>query len=190
MLLGYARVSTEEENFDRQINQLKDFGISPENIYTEKISSMKKNKPVLLKLLAFARENDTIIISELTRIVRNTKELISLVEELGNRGINIKSLKESWFDTSTAQGKQWFMIVAPWLVQFARNSKSDKTKEGLKSARIRGKNGGRPAIKRANIDKALKLYDQKVAIQDICDMCQISKNTLYNYIRQRKDKVW
>ena len=189
MLLGYARVSTEEQNFDRQIDQLNDFGVSPDNIYCEKMTGTKKDRPVFLKLLEFARKNDTVVISDLTRISRSTKDLISLVEELGNRGINIKSLKESWLDTSTAQGKLMFTIMAG-LAQFERDLISERTKEGLKSARMRGKNGGRPAIKQADIDKALKLYDtKKVAIQDICSMCQISKNTLYNYIRQRKDKV-
>lgn len=189
MLLGYARVSTDEQNLNRQIDQLKDFGVSTDNIYTEKMTGTKKDRPVLMKLLEFARENDTVVISDLTRISRSTKDLISLVEELGNRGINIKSLKESWLDTSTAQGKLMFTIMAG-LAQFERDLISERTKEGLKSARMRGKNGGRPAIKKTDIDKALKLYDsQKVAIQDICTMCNISKNTLYNYIRQRKDKV-
>lgn len=189
MLLGYARVSTEEQNLDRQVDQLKEFGVSTENIYTEKITGTKRDRPVLQKLLEFARKEDTIVISDLTRISRSTKDLISLVEESGNRGINIKSLKESWLDTSTAQGKLMFTIMAG-LAQFERDLVSERTKEGLKSARARGKNGGRPAIKQGNIDKALKLYDtQKVAIKDICEMCKISKNTLYNYIRQRKNNV-
>lgn len=102
------------------------------------------------KLLEFARKEDTIVISDLTRISRSTKDLISLVEELGNRGINIKSLKESWLDTNSAQGKLMFTIMAG-LSQFERDLISERTKEGLKSARARGKNGGRPAVKPANI---------------------------------------
>ena len=191
MLLGYARVSTDEQNLDRQLDQLKDFGVSPDKIYTEKITGTKKDRPVLLKLLEFARDNqnDTIVITDLTRISRSTKDLISLVEALGNRGINLKSLKESWLDTSTAQGKLMFTIMAG-LAQFERDLISERTKEGLKSARLRGRNGGRPTIKKDNIEKALKLYDtQSVPIQDICTMCNLSKNTLYNYIRRRKVKV-
>jgi DNA invertase Pin-like site-specific DNA recombinase len=186
MLLGYARVSTEDQNLDRQIDQLKDLGISPENIYTEKMTGTKKDRPVLLNLLEYARTGDEIVVTDLTRISRSTKDLISLVEDLGNKGIDLKSLKESWLDTGTAQGKLMFTIIAG-LSQFERDLISERTKEGLKSARARGRRGGRPSIKQENVTKALKLYDtQNVAIQDICEMCNLSKNTLYNYIRQRR----
>jgi len=186
MLLGYARVSTEDQNLDRQVDQLKDLGISIENIYTEKMTGTKKDRPVLLNLLEYARTGDEIVVTDLTRISRSTKDLISLVEDLGNRGINLKSLKESWLDTGTAQGKLMFTIIAG-LSQFERDLISERTKEGLESARARGRTGGRPSIKQENVTKALKLYDtQNVAIQDICTMCNLSKNTLYNYIRQRR----
>ena len=186
MLLGYARVSTEDQNLDRQVDQLKDLGISPENIYTEKMTGTKKDRPVLLNLLEYARTGDEIVVTDLTRISRSTKDLISLVEDLGNRGINLKSLKESWLDTGTAQGKLMFTIIAG-LSQFERDLISERTKEGLESARARGRTGGRPSIKQENVTKALKLYDtQNVAIPDICEMCNLSKNTLYNYIRQRR----
>lgn len=164
MLLGYARVSTEDQNLDRQTDQLKDLGISMENIYTEKMTGTKKDRPVLLNLLEYARTGDEIVVTDLTRISRSTKDLISLVEDLGNRGINLKSLKESWLDTGTAQGKLMFTIIAG-LSQFERDLISERTKDGLKSARARGRTGGRPSIKQENVTKALKLYDtQNVAI--------------------------
>lgn len=184
MIFGYARVSTEEQNLNRQLDQLKEAGA--EKIYKEKITGTKKDRPELKKLLDYAREGDTIIITDLTRISRSTKDLISLVEELGDRGINIKSLKESWLDTTTAQGKLMFTIMAG-LSQFERDLISERTKEGLKSARARGKQGGRPRVDKRNIERALMLYDLgNVSIADICNMCKISKNTLYNYIRARK----
>lgn len=184
MIFGYARVSTEEQNLNRQLDQLKEAGA--EKIYKEKITGTKKDRPELKKLLDYAREGDTIIITDLTRISRSTKDLISLVEELGARGINIKSLKESWLDTTTAQGKLMFTIMAG-LSQFERDLISERTKEGLKSARARGKQGGRPRVDKGNIERALMLYDLgNVSIVDICTMCKISKNTLYNYIRARK----
>jgi len=187
MLLGYARVSTDDQNLDRQIDQLKEHGVDAQYIYLEKMTGTKKDRPQLKKLMDYARPGDIIVIADLTRISRSTKDLISLVEELGNRGINLKSLKESWLDTSTAQGKLMFTIMAG-LAQFERDLISERTKEGLKSARARGRKGGRPTIKQENIDRALMLYDtQKVPIQEICDMCNISKNTLYNYIRKRHE---
>ncbi|MDR3598506.1 recombinase family protein [Clostridium sp.] len=184
MMFGYARVSTEEQNLNRQLDQLKEAGA--EKIYKEKITGTKKDRPELTKLLEYAREGDTIVITDLTRISRSTKDLISLVEDLGTKGINLKSLKENWLDTTTSQGKLMFTIIAG-LSQFERDLISERTKEGLKSARARGKVGGRPTTDKKNIDNALMLYDDgKASITDICTMCKISKNTLYNYIRARK----
>src|SRR5690554_6507827 len=118
MIFGYARVSTEDQNLNRQLDQLKESGA--EKIYQEKITGTKKSRPELTKLLEYARPGDTIIVSELTRISRSAKDLISLVEELRERDINIKSLKESWSDTTSAQGKPMFTIMAG-LSQFERD---------------------------------------------------------------------
>lgn len=188
MLLGYARVSKSEQSLDRQLDQLKAVGVEERNIYTEKMTGTKKERPELQRLLEYARTNDIIIIADLTRISRSTKDLMSLVEELNNRKINIKSLKESWLDTTTAQGKLMFTILAG-LAQFERDLISERTKEGLASARARGRKGGRPRAKKENIERALMLYDlNKMGINDICTICNISRNTLYNYIRARKNK--
>jgi DNA invertase Pin-like site-specific DNA recombinase len=189
MLLGYARVSTEDQNLNRQIDQLKELGIETKYIFLEKMTGTKKDRPQLKKLLDFARPGDTIVITDLTRISRSTKDLIALAEELDGREINIKSLKESWLDTATAQGKLLFTILAG-LAQFERDLISERTREGLKSARARGRKGGRPTKNRETIERALKLYDtQAVPIQEICRNCKISKNTLYNYLRKRKQET-
>jgi len=117
-------------------------------MYTEKVTGTKKDRPVLLNLLSYARACDTIVVTDLTRISRSTKDLISLVDDLGNRGILLKSLKETWLDTATAQGKLMFTIIAG-LSQFERDLISERTKEGLKSARARGRKGDdRPLILR------------------------------------------
>ncbi|SKA75098.1 Site-specific DNA recombinase [Clostridium sp. USBA 49] len=184
MIFGYARVSTDNQNLNRQLDQLKEAGA--EKIYKEKITGTKKDRPELTKLLDYAREGDTIIITDLTRISRSTKDLISLVEELGNRGINIKSLKESWLDTTTAQGKLMFTIMAG-LSQFERDLISERTKEGLKSARARGKKGGRPKKSDKDIERAIKLYNSKqYTIKEITEMTNISKPTLYRYIDKQR----
>ena len=94
----------------------------------------------------------------MTKISRSTKDLISLVEDLENSGINLKSLKESWLDTGTTQGKLMFTIIAG-LSQFERDLISERTKDGLKSASARGLTEGRPSNKQENVTKALKLYD-------------------------------
>ena len=183
MIFGYARVSTEEQNLNRQLDQLKEAGV--EKVYKEKITGTKKDRPELNKLLEYARKGDVIVIADLTRLSRSTKDLISLSEQLKEKGIELISLKET-IDTTTATGKMMFGMLSV-LAQFERDQISERTKEGLKSARARGKQGGRPTTDKKNIDNALMLYDDgKMSIADICTMCKISKNTLYNYVRARK----
>jgi len=186
MLLGYARVSTKEQNLDRQLDQLKEAKV--EKVFQEKITGTKKDRPELAKLLDQVRKGDTILITDLTRISRSTKDLFNLVSELDSKGINIKSLKESWLDTTTAQGKLMFTIFAG-LSQFERDLISERTKEGLKSARARGRFGGRPKIDLDTIDTALALWDtQKYTAEQISLKLGISKRTLFNYIAKRTEK--
>lgn len=99
MKIGYARVSTEEQNLDRQIDILKQIGCG--RIYEEKVSGIKKERPELNKMLDQIRTGDVIIISDLTRLSRSVKDLFSLVEQIEGKGANIKSIKESWVDTTT-----------------------------------------------------------------------------------------
>lgn len=186
-LFGYARVSTEEQNLDRQIDQLRAQGVKKEDIFTEKITGTKKDRPELIRLLDKTREGDTIIVSELTRLSRSTKDLLDLSETMREKGIELKSLKEN-IDTTTATGKAMFGMLAV-MAQFERDLISERTKEGLKSARARGRKGGRPKTETKAIKKALTMYDSKdYTINEICEECNISKNNLYNYIRAREDK--
>ena len=141
MKIGYARVSTEEQNLDRQLDSLKEAGC--EKIFQEKITGTKKERPELDKLMEQLRSGDLIIISDLTRLSRSVKDLFSLVDQIEKKGANIKSLKESWMDTSTPQGKLMFTIFAG-ISQFERDLISQRTLEGLVAARARGRNGGRP----------------------------------------------
>ncbi len=184
MLLGYARVSTQEQNLDNQIEQLKKAGC--EKIFCEKITGTKKDRPELQKLLEHIRAGDTVIITELTRLSRSTKDLFQLVEIFEKKGANIKSLKESWMDTTTPQGKLMFTIFAG-ISQFERDLISQRTKEGLSTARARGRKGGRPPKSKKQIEMALKMYDSMdYSISEITGATGISKATLYRYIKKRK----
>jgi len=175
MIIGYARVSTEEQNLDRQLDQLRAMGA--EKIFSEKITGTKKDRPEFQRMIEQLRAGDTVIVSELTRLSRSTKDLIAVVEELGKKGIDIKSLKESWMDTTTATGKLMFTIMAGFS-QFERDLISERTKDGLKSARARGRIGGRKKKDQKAIDKALKLYDsQEYTLIEITDMTGVSKAT-------------
>ena len=124
MKIGYARVSTEEQNLDRQLDSLKEAGC--EKIFREKITGTKKERPELDKLMEQLRSGDLIIISDLTRLSRSVKDLFSLVDQIEKKGANIKSLKESWMDTSTPQGKLMFTIFAG-ISQFERDLISQRT---------------------------------------------------------------
>ncbi len=182
MILGYARVSTQEQNLDRQMDQLKEAGC--EKIFCEKITGTKKDRPEFDRLLDQIRSGDTIIISELTRLSRSTKDLFQIVEMIEKKRANIKSIKELWVDTTTPQGKLMFTIFAG-ISQFERDLISQRTKEGLASARMRGRNGGRPSKPKKDIELALKMYDSKeYSISEITKATGVSKTSIYRYIYQ------
>jgi len=183
MVFGYARVSTQEQNLDRQLDSLNSEGA--EEIIQEKITGTKADRPELNRLLDKLRKGDVILVSDLTRLSRSTKDLFSLVEQIEKKGANIKSLKESWLDTTTPQGKLMFTFMAG-ISQFERDLISKRTKEGLEAARVRGKKGGRKPKLDDNKKKAIyELYQQKTTtVKDLCAMFSISKPTLYKVVNE------
>ena len=186
MKIGYARVSTQDQNLDRQLDQLKAAGC--EKIYQEKITGMKKDRPELDRLLDTIRQGDTIIISELTRLSRSTKDLFQLVDIIEKAGANIKSLKESWLDTTTPLGKLMFTIFAG-ISQFERDLISQRTKEGLQAARARGRQGGRPCKDKKDVALALKMYENKqYSISEITEATGVSRTSLYRFLNEQNKK--
>ena len=184
MIIGYARCSTADQNLDWQLDALNKEGC--ERIYQEKLSGTKKDRPELSKMLDALRAGDTVVICELTRLSRSTKDLFDLVERINNIGANIRSLKESWLDTTTTQGRLLFTIFAG-VSQFERDLTHERTMEGLAAARARGRKGGRPKANGKSISQALALYDTgTIPIKDILETTGISKATLYSYINKRK----
>lgn len=187
MKIGYARVSTREQNLDRQIDQLEKEGC--ERIYCEKVSGTQSDRPELLRMMDSLRSGDTVIVSELTRLSRTSKHLIELVERFAELEVNIKSLKELWLDTTTPHGRLIFSVFAG-LSQFERDLVQQRTVEGLEAARARGRKGGRPPKDTKAIELALKLYDSKTCnIAEITRTTGISKATLYVYLKNRKEKT-
>ena len=182
MKIGYARVSTDDQNLDRQTDALIIAGVDLRNIYKEKITGTTKDRPELNKMIMELQTGDILIISDLTRLSRSTKDLISLSESINNKGVELVSLKEK-IDTTTATGKAMFGMLAV-MAQFERDLISERTKEGLASARARGRIGGRPKVMNNNkIKMAKTLYnDKNNSIKDICDTLNISKQTLYRYL--------
>lgn len=182
---GYARVSTVEQNLNRQIDKLIEYGIHKAKIYKEKMTGTKKERPVLNKIFEDLQSGDILVVTELSRLSRSLKDLLEIADKLEKKGIQLKSLKEN-IDTTTPTGRAMFNMLGV-ISQFERDIIAERTREGLKSARSRGKVGGRPKSNQENIDRAIMLYDMKtLTVKEICTMCAISKKTFYNYLSKRK----
>ena len=171
---GYARVSTEQQNLDRQLDALRKYGC--DTIYNEKMTGTKRDRPELAKILDRMTEGDTVVIESLSRLGRSTKDLIELTELFQSKGVHLVSLKES-IDTST--GKLLFTLMSA-IAQFERDVIADRTREGLKSARARGRTGGRPKTDPDAVRKAVKLYNtRQYSIREIEELTGVKKSTLY-----------
>src|SRR5215212_51636 len=180
MLIGYARVSTDEQNLDLQLSALKQAGC--EQTYTDKISGTKANRPGLIEALSHLREGDTLVVWRLDRLGRSLRHLIDTVTDLQERGIEFKSITEA-IDTRTSGGKLVFHIFGA-LAEFEREIIRERTKAGLSAARARGKTGGRP---KALTDKQVAILRQLAAdrnnsVQEICKTLGISRRTFYRYV--------
>ena len=187
MLVGYARVSTDDQDMIRQTFQLR--GVGCEKIYQETLSGTKKNRPEMEAMLDFIREGDIVVVCELTRISRSTKDLFALVEKIEEKGAKIKSLKESWLDTTSAHGKLLFTMFAG-LAQFERDLISERTRETLRAKKAAGVKLGRPRVDDKQLEKAVRLYMTKeFEIKEIEQMTKISKSTLYREIERLKDEA-
>ena len=142
MLVGYARVSTQDQDLSLQLDALQAAGC--DKVYTEKASGAQRNRPQLQAALDYMRGKDTLVVWKLDRLARSLKQLIETVEELGERGIGLRSLTEA-LDTTTSGGKLVFHLFAA-LAEFERSIIRERTRSGLQAARRRGRLGGRPPI--------------------------------------------
>jgi DNA invertase Pin-like site-specific DNA recombinase len=183
-IFGYARVSTDQQNLDRQLDALRKYGV--DHIYNEKMTGTKRERPELMKMLDRMTEGDTVVIESLSRLGRSTKDLIELTELFQSKGVNLVSLKEA-IDTNTSTGKLLFTLMSA-IAQFERDTIADRTREGLKAARARGRTGGRPKTDPDTVKKALKLYGtRQYSIKEITDMTGIKKDTLYRHLKDGED---
>lgn len=180
MIYGYARVSTSDQNLDRQKDALEKYGI--DMLFCEKISGTKKNRPELDKMLGVVQNGDTIVIESLSRLGRSVKNLAELMELFNSKNIRLISLKET-IDTTSSTGRLLFTILSS-LAQFERDVLVERTKEGLSAARARGKLGGRPKSDESAVKKAVVLYNTKqYSLKEIEELTGISKSTLYRAIK-------
>ena len=180
-VFGYARVSTEQQNLDRQIDMLQKYGV--DYLYNEKMTGTKRNRPELEKLLERLTEGDTVVVESLSRLGRSTKDLIWLMETFNTKGVNLVSLKES-IDTTTSTGKLLFTLMSA-LAQFERDVLADRTREGLAAARARGRKGGRRPIDKEAVRKAVKLYKtNQYTVSEITELTGVRKTTLYKNLHE------
>jgi len=183
MLLGYARVSTDEQNLDLQRDALLKAGVAVKDIYTDKVTGVKAERPGLQAALSHLREGDTFIVWRLDRLGRSLKHLIETVTKLKEQGISFKSITEN-IDTSTATGNLVFQIFGA-LAEFERNLIKERTVAGLEAARARGRKGGRPRRNPASgrVALAKQLYrNSRMSIPEILKTLNISKATLYRWL--------
>ena len=180
MLIGYARISTRDQNTDLQLDALKKAGC--ERIFEETASGAKRDRPELQSALDFIRAGDTLVIWKLDRLARSTRQLLDTVEELAKLGIGLKTLTQD-IDTNTAGGRLIFTVFGA-IAEFEREIIRERTRAGLDAARSRGRKGGRP---RMLTEKDLKqaralLTDPEITVEDVARRLGVGPSTLYRYL--------
>jgi DNA invertase Pin-like site-specific DNA recombinase len=185
MIIGYARISTETQVLNQQIDALVKWGVDERNIYKEQISTRALHRPELEKVLTFIRNGDTLVVCKLDRLSRSLEELIKFMDDFRQKGINFVSINEQ-IDTTSASGKLQFQIIASF-AEFERNIISERTKEALQAVKKRGQKLGRPFVlnqhQKELIDRLLEDGCPKLAIMKTIGIK--STTPIYNYLREK-----
>lgn len=180
MKIGYARVSTQEQDLALQIDALTKEGC--EKIFQEKASGAQRDRPELKAALSYMRKGDTLVVWKLDRLARSMKQLIETIESFQDRGIGLKSLQDP-IDTSSPSGKLVFHIFAA-LAEFERGVIRERTTAGLRAARERGRIGGRPralSAKDLQVARAM-LKDSDITVATVAKRLNVAPSTLYRHI--------
>lgn len=184
MKIGYARVSTQDQNLDRQLDNLKNAGC--ERIYNEKMTGTRSDRPELRNMMKALRPGDVLVIDSFSRLSRSTKDLLALVDQLTAMQVHLVSLKEN-LDTTTATGKLMLTMLSA-LSQFERDLIAERTVDGLKAARARGRCGGRPKVGTLrDRQQAYAMYQANImSVSDIAAKFGVSLSTLNRWIREQR----
>jgi len=185
MLLGYIRVSTVEQNEERQTRALLEKGVDIENLFIDKQSGKNADREQLKALLSFCRKGDVVITESISRIARNTKDLLTIVESLTNKGVDFVSLKES-IDTSTPQGK-FMLTVFGAMAELERESILERQKEGIAIAKEAGLYKGKQKMKidRERFESVVKEWRaDKITAVDAMKRLELKPNTFYRRVKE------
>jgi DNA invertase Pin-like site-specific DNA recombinase len=176
MIIGYARVSTEDQNLDGQLDALKAAGA--ERIFADKITGTARSRPELDRLLDQLRQGDVITVTKYDRLARSLRDLLDIVDAIQERGAGFRSLAED-IDTTTPAGRLVFHVFAS-IAQFERERISERTKEGLEAARKRGRVGGRPpALSAAQKVEVRKMRDEDLRpLHEVAQLFRVSIKTI------------
>ncbi len=186
MRIGYARVSTKDQDLSLQLEALEQAGC--EKIFREKESGKNAQRPQLQEMMSQLRQGDVVVVWKLDRLARSIRDLIDLVNKMHQEGVELQSLRDQ-IDTNTPQGKFTFHLFAA-MAEFERDLISERTKAGLAAARAQGRTGGRPkglsqkAQHTAMLAERLYL-ENNLSTKQICDQLGISRGTFYNYLRHQ-----
>ena len=183
MKIGYARVSTGLQNLNLQEDRLNQYGC--EKIFSDHISGAKSKRPGLDRAIEFARSGDTIVVWRLDRLGRNMEDLITLVNELNNRGVSFHSLEENiTMDKSSSTGQLLFHLFAAF-AEFEHNLILERSSAGRIAARARGRYGGRPEkLNKQDLTLLKTLYDNGTPIKTIAEQWKVSRTTIYRYLNK------
>ena len=182
--VGYARVSTEEQDVQLQLDALREAGCREEQIFIDKVSGARSKRPGLDACLDALEPGDTLLVWRLDRLGRSMPHLVTLIQELLEKGIAFRSLRDGAIDTTSASGELIFHIFSA-LAQFERRLIQERTKAGLSAARARGRKGGRKPITGDDprVKTACRMHrDHERSVEQICKTLDISRATFYRYL--------
>jgi DNA invertase Pin-like site-specific DNA recombinase len=182
MKIGYARISTVDQNLEPQTDALSNAGC--EKIFTDQASGSHDDRQGLMDAIEFCRKGDSLVVWKLDRLGRSLKHLIETINLLHEKKVGFVSLQES-IDTTTSGGKLVFHVFGA-LAEFERELITERTNAGLASARSRGRMGGRPkamTVKQLRLAQTM-IKDPKTTIKEVCETLQVSKTTLYRYLNK------
>ncbi len=175
MIIGYARVSTEEQHLDAQISALEATGAK--RIFSEKVSGTKRTRPELSRMIEQLRDGDVVVVTKYDRLSRSLQDLLNIVEAIRDQGAGFRSLAED-IDTTTPAGRLVFHVFAS-IAQFERERIRERTMEGLAAARKKGRIGGRPpALSDDQKSEVMRLKSEGRAMKDIAALFKVSLATV------------